>query len=86
MLPLGRATGAHVPGNTSFSHAIFKRFQGAYVAGFGTTDGGHFDNANPMGGFCLLYPGHPNGFLNTKPPASAARSSPGRHRGGSYRA
>jgi hypothetical protein len=51
MLLLGRATGAYA-GNISFTHAIFKRVQGAYVAGFGTTDGGHFDNANPMGGFC----------------------------------
>ena len=53
-----------MPGNTSFTHAIFKRLQGAYVAGINSTDGGHFDNASPMGGFCLLYPDHPNGILN----------------------
>lgn len=61
-----------MPGNASFTHAIFKRLQGAYVAGFGTTDGGHFDNANPMGGFCLLYPGHPNGILNKLGPGAQA--------------
>jgi hypothetical protein len=52
-----------MPGNTSFNYAIFKRFQGAYVAGIGSPVGGHFDNANPMGGFCLLYPSHPHGIL-----------------------
>ncbi len=54
-----------MPGNTSFNYAIFKRFQGAYVAGIGSPDGGHFDNANPTGGFCLLYPNHPHGILKT---------------------
>ena len=52
-----------MPGNTSFNYAVFKRFQGAYVAGIGSPAGGHFDNANPMGGFCLLYPSHPNGIM-----------------------
>ena len=53
-----------MPGNTSFNYSIFKRLQGAYIKGFGSTDSGHFDNTNPMGGFCLLYPNHPNGILN----------------------
>jgi hypothetical protein len=66
-----------MPGNTSFTHAIFKRLQGAYVAGFGTTDNGHFDNMNPMGGLCLLYPGHPNGILN-KLGAGAPAGLPGK--------
>lgn len=68
-----------MPGNTSFTHAIFKRLQGAYVAGIGTTDGGHFDPVNPMGGFCLLYPDHPNGILNklgNLAPAGLATLSP----------
>ncbi len=52
-----------MPGNTSFNYAIFKRLQGAYVAGIGTATGFHMDPANPMGGFCLLYPDHPNGIL-----------------------
>ena len=55
--------GPHMPGNISFNYAIFKRLQGAYVAGIGTATGGHMDPANPMGGFCLLYSGHPNGIL-----------------------
>lgn len=54
-----------MPGKTSFNHAIFKRFQGAYVAGFGSPDGGHFDPATPFGGFSLLYPSHPHGILKT---------------------
>jgi hypothetical protein len=54
-----------MPGITSFNHAIFKRFQGAYVAGIGSPDGGHFDPANPYGGFSLLYPSHPHGILKT---------------------
>ena len=64
-----------MPGNTSFNYAIFKRFQGAYVAGIGSPAGGHFDDANPMGGFCLLYPSHPHGILkvlgNGAPPGLA---------------
>ncbi|MBN9091331.1 MAG: hypothetical protein J0J01_30815 [Reyranella sp.] len=67
-----------MPGKTSFAYAIFKRFQGAYVAGIGTTDGGHFDDANPMGGFCLLYPHHPHGILkvlgNNAPPGLAGQT------------
>ena len=53
-----------MPGKTSFNYAIFRRLQGGYIAGYNNTDGGHFDNVNPMGGFCLLYPNHPNGLLN----------------------
>ena len=52
-----------MPGNISFNYAIFKRLQGAYVAGIGTATGFHMDPVNPMGGFCLLYPDHPNGIL-----------------------
>jgi hypothetical protein len=54
-----------MPDNTSFNYAIFKRFQGAYVSGIGSPAGGHFDNANPMGGFSLLYPSHPHGIMKT---------------------
>ena len=54
-----------MPGKTSFTYAIFKRFQGAFVAGWGTTDSGHFSDANPLGGFCLLYPHHPHGIMKT---------------------
>jgi hypothetical protein len=52
-----------MPGNISFNYAIFKRLQAAYVVGFSSATGGHMDLVNPMGGFCLLYPGHPNGIL-----------------------
>ena len=52
-----------MPSNTSFSYAVFRRLQAAYVAGIGTATGGHMDPVNPMGGFCLLYPGNPNGIL-----------------------
>jgi hypothetical protein len=52
-----------MPGNISFNYAIFQRLQAAYVAGSATATGFHMDPANPGGGFCLLYPGHPNGIL-----------------------
>src|SRR5260370_13044990 len=52
-----------MPGHISFNYAIFKRLQAAYVAGIGTATGFHMDPVNPGGGFCLLYPHHPNGIL-----------------------
>lgn len=53
-----------MPGNMSFTYAVFRRLQGAFVAGWGTTTGAHFEPQTPTGGFCLLYPDHPNGILN----------------------
>jgi hypothetical protein len=52
-----------MPGNTSFNYAVFKRLQAAYVRGISTATGFHMDPVNPGGGFCLLYPHHPNGIL-----------------------
>jgi hypothetical protein len=50
-------------GNISFNYAIFKRLQGAYVAGINKATDYHMDPVNPLGGFCILYPHHPNGIL-----------------------
>lgn len=52
-----------MPGNISFNYAIFNRLQAAYVLGAATATDFHMDPANPGGGFCLLYPSHPNGIL-----------------------
>ncbi|MFI5000087.1 MAG: hypothetical protein ACHQK9_09430 [Reyranellales bacterium] len=55
-----------MPANASFTYAIFKRLQAAYVSAYGSGIGGHLDADNApslMGGFSLRYPGDPHGIV-----------------------